>query len=165
MALISCKDLRVSWGGRALLDDVGFQVEKGERIGLVGRNGQGKSTLLSVLAGKLEPQGGEIVREAGSRAALLEQQVPTHLQGSVEELILSGAPDDGLPDHEVQRLCSLLHLDASQEFSSLSGGLKRRTLLARALASAPDVLLLDEPTNHLDLGSIEWLENFLLRFQ
>jgi ATP-binding cassette subfamily F protein uup len=165
MALISCKDLRVSWAGRALLDDVGFQVEKGERIGLVGRNGQGKSTLLSVLAGRLEPQGGEVVREAGTRAALLQQQVPTDLQGSVEELILSGAPDHGLPDHEIQRLCSLLQVEASQEFSALSGGLKRRTLLARALASDPDVLLLDEPTNHLDLASIEWLENFLLRFQ
>jgi len=165
MALVSCQNLSVGYAGRFLLDGVGLQIERGERIGLVGRNGQGKSTLLSVIAGELEPDGGEVIRESGTRVALLQQQVPTNLPGTVEEIIRSGAPHSEMKDHEVQRLCSLLQLESEQAFSAQSGGLKRRTLLARALASEPDVLLLDEPTNHLDLESIEWLENFLLRFQ
>ncbi len=165
MALVSCQNLRVGFAGRALLDGVSLQVERGERIGLVGRNGQGKSTLLSVIAGEWEPDRGEIIRESGTRVALLPQQVPTGLGGTVEAMIRSGAPGVALKDHAVQRLCSLLDLDSDQAFAALSGGQKRRALLARALSSEPDVLLLDEPTNHLDLTFIEWLESFLLRFQ
>ncbi len=165
MALVSCQNLRVEFAHRALLDGVSLQIERGERIGLVGRNGQGKSTLLSVIAGELEPDGGEIIRESGTRVALLPQQVPTGLGGTVEAVIRSGAPGGVLKGHALQRLCSLLQIDAGQAFPSLSGGQKRRALLARALAPEPDVLLLDEPTNHLDLTSIEWLESFLLRYQ
>jgi len=163
MALISCRNLHVAWGGRALLDDAGLQIERGERIGLVGRNGEGKSTLLSVLSGALEPDGGEIVTEAGIRVSLLAQQVPEDLTGTVETVVRGGMKGHEEKDHAIQRLCSLLDLDPSQEFPALSGGLKRRALLARALAAEPDVLLLDEPTNHLDLESIQWLEAFLLR--
>ena len=164
MALVSCRNLHVTWGGRALLDDAGLQIERGERIGLVGRNGEGKSTLLSVLTGALEPDGGEIVFESGIRVALLEQQVPGGISGTVEGVVRSGLLGHEEKDHAIQRLCSLLNVDPSMEFAALSGGLKRRALLARALASEPDVLLLDEPTNHLDLESIQWLETFLLRF-
>jgi ATP-binding cassette subfamily F protein uup len=163
MALISCRNLQVAWGGRALLDDANLQIERGERIGLVGRNGEGKSTLLSVLSGALEPDAGEIVTEAGIRVALLEQQVPGGLTGTVEAVVRSGLQVHEERDHTIQRLCSLLDLDPSHGFPALSGGLKRRALLARALAAEPDILLLDEPTNHLDLESIQWLETFLLR--
>jgi ATP-binding cassette subfamily F protein uup len=163
MALISCRNLHVTWGGRALLDDANLQIERGERIGFVGRNGEGKSTLLSVLSGALEPDGGEIVTDAGIRVALLEQQVPGGLTGTVEAVVRSGLKGHEEKDHTIQRLCSLLDLDPSRDFPALSGGLKRRALLARALAAEPDVLLLDEPTNHLDLESIQWLETFLLR--
>ena len=165
MALISCQNLHVSWGGRALLDDVGLQIEGGERIGLVGRNGEGKSTLLSVLSGALIPERGEVIVETGVRIALLEQKVPGGLAGTVEDVVRTGLMGREDKDHSIQRLCSLLKVDPTKEFAALSGGLKRRALLARALASEPDVLLLDEPTNHLDLGSIQWLESFLLRFQ
>jgi ATP-binding cassette subfamily F protein uup len=165
MALISCQNLHVSWGGRALLDDVGLQIEGGERIGLVGRNGEGKSTLLSVLTGALIPDSGEVIVETGIRIALLEQKVPGGMAGTVEDVVRTGLMGHEDRDHSIQRLCSLLKVDPAKEFSALSGGLKRRALIARALASEPDVLLLDEPTNHLDLGSIEWLENFLLRFK
>jgi len=165
MALISCQNLHVSWGGRALLDDVGLQIEGGERIGLVGRNGEGKSTLLSVLSGALIPDRGEVIVETGVRVALLEQKVPGGLAGTVEDVVRTGLMGREDKDHSIQRLCSLLKVDPTKEFAALSGGLKRRALLARALASEPDVLLLDEPTNHLDLGSIQWLESFLLRFQ
>jgi ATP-binding cassette subfamily F protein uup len=164
MALISCRSLHLAWGERALLEDASLQIEAGERIGLVGRNGEGKSTLLGVLAGALEPDGGEIVIETGIRVALLEQQIPGGLTGTVEEVVRSGLLDHEEKDHPIQRLCSLLDIDPSREFGALSGGLKRRALLARALASDPDVLLLDEPTNHLDLESIQWLETFLSRF-
>jgi len=164
MALISCRNLHVNWGGRALLDDVSLQIERGERVGLVGRNGEGKSTLLSVVAGALQPEGGEVLLESGVRVALLEQQVPRHLPGTVEDVVRSGQVGHDERNHVVQRLCSLLDLEPAQDFTALSGGMKRKTLLARALAADPDVLLLDEPTNHLDLEGIQWLETFLLRF-
>ena len=165
MALISCQNLRVLFGDRPLLDDANLQIEGGERIGLVGRNGEGKTTLLEILAGIQEPDQGTLVITPGLRVALLPQRVPGNLTGTVEALIRSGLHDAPRGDHPVQRLCSLLQLDGRQAFSSLSGGQKRRTLLGRALAAEPDLLLLDEPTNHLDLESIEWLEGFLARYK
>jgi ATP-binding cassette subfamily F protein uup len=165
LALLSCRGLTIHFGDRALLDGAELQIDTGERIGFVGRNGEGKSTLLEVLAGALEVEEGTLVRSPGLRVSLLPQQVPPGLDGTVESLIRGGFPAGSGEDHEVQRLCSLLDLEGRQTFSSLSGGQKRRALLAMALAAEPDLLLLDEPTNHLDLGSIEWLEDFLARFQ
>jgi ABC transport system ATP-binding/permease protein len=165
MALISCRDLRLLHGERVLLDDVTLRIDVGERIGLVGRNGEGKSTLLSILAGSLEPDGGTVVRASGLRVSLLPQQVPEEVPGTVESLIRSGLHGQPRAAHPVQRLCSVLQLDPEAPFSALSGGQKRRALLGHALASEPDLLLLDEPTNHLDLESIEWLEAFLARYR
>lgn len=165
MALVSGRDLRIHFGDRPLLDGADLQIEAGERIGLVGRNGEGKSTLLEILAGTVEPESGTLFREPGVRTALLPQQVPSGLTGTVNSLIGEELKDSARGPHTVQRLCSLLDLDLSASFSTLSGGQKRRALLARALASEPDLLLLDEPTNHLDLESIEWLEGFLARFR
>ncbi len=164
MALVNVQGLHVDYAGKPLLDGVSLQIQRNERIGLVGRNGEGKSTLLSVLAGELVSDSGEIIRETGTRVALLEQQVPDGVLGTVKEVIRSGFPGEEAESYEVERISSLLNLDPNTEFGTLSGGLKRRTLLGRALAGEPDLLLLDEPTNHLDLGSIQWLEEFLLRF-
>ncbi|MHB1192942.1 MAG: ATP-binding cassette domain-containing protein [Longimicrobiales bacterium] len=164
MALLSCQSLSIAFGGPPLLDDVVLQVERGERIGLVGRNGEGKSTLLKILEGQLLPDGGTVVMESGTRVALLEQEVPSGLGVTVAGVVASGARGQRDPDHTVRRLCSLLELDGNQPFDAQSGGQKRRALLGRALACEPDLLLLDEPTNHLDLESIEWLEAFLMRF-
>ena len=164
MALLSCRSLRIAFGGAPLLDDASLQVERGERVGLLGRNGEGKSTLLKILAGAVEPDAGSVVPESGTRVALLEQEAPAGLGGSVADVIRSGASGQRDPEHTVRRLCSLLELDPEHDFDTLSGGQKRRALLGRALACEPDLLLLDEPTNHLDLESIEWLEGFLLRF-
>jgi ATP-binding cassette subfamily F protein uup len=164
MALISCQDLRVVFGDRALLDGASLRIEAGERIGFVGRNGEGKSTLLEVLAGAAEPDEGTIVRSPGVRVALLPQQVPKGLTDTVADLMGAQLSDAAQGRHPIERLCSILSLDGSQPFPSLSGGQKRRALLGRALASEPDLLLLDEPTNHLDLESIEWLEGFLDRY-
>jgi ATP-binding cassette subfamily F protein uup len=164
VALIACRNLRIAFGGRPLFEDANLVVERGERIGLLGRNGEGKSTLLKILAGVLRPDSGELVLESGARVALLAQQIPVDLPRTVEAIIRSGLPEHTDADHPVERLSSLLDLDGSAEFDTLSGGQKRRTLLGRALAAEPDVLLLDEPTNHLDLDGIEWLETFLTRF-
>ncbi len=164
MALISCQNLRIAFGGRALLEGAILHVDRGERIGLVGRNGEGKSTLLKIVAGQIDPDQGELHREAGVRIAYLPQEVPHGLEGTVADVIAAGVPQHADPHHTVQRLTSLLLLDPSEPFEQLSGGQKRRTLLGCALAGEPDLLLLDEPTNHLDIDSIEWLEGFLARW-
>ena len=177
MALIDCQGLTLAYGGRPVLDGVDLRVERGERVGLVGRNGEGKSTLMRIIAGAVEPDQGTVVRESGLRVAMLEQAVPDDLAGSVSQVVAAalGAESRGLGwesgglgsesagRHQIQRVTSLLGIDGSASFQALSGGQKRRALLARALAVEPDLLLLDEPTNHLDLGSIEWLEGFLAR--
>jgi ABC transport system ATP-binding/permease protein len=163
MALISCQDLRVLHGERVLLDDATLQIEEGERIGLVGRNGEGKSTLLHVLAGSYEPDGGTVVRSSGLRVSLLAQHAPTEVPGTVESLIRAGLHGHSEATHPVQRICSILQLDPVMPVAELSGGQRRRAFLGQALASEPDLLLLDEPTNHLDMESIQWLEGFLAR--
>jgi len=164
VALINCQNLRVLFGHRPLLDGASLQISRKERIGLVGRNGEGKSTLLEILAGVQEPEEGSLIRAPGLKVGFLPQQVPGGLTGTVEGLIRSGLREPSEEDHPVQRLCSVLQLDGEQTFPSLSGGQKRRALLGRALVADPDLLILDEPTNHLDLESIEWLEGFLARF-
>lgn len=165
MALLGCQNIHMAFGSQPLLAGVSLQIERGERIGLLGRNGEGKSTLLAILGERRRPDRGEVVKASGVRVAYLEQQVPAEIEGTVADCIRTGdvlhAADS---DHPVERLCSLMQLVPEQPFQSLSGGQKRRTLLARALIGEPDLLLLDEPTNHLDLASILWLEQFLTRF-
>src|SRR3954463_6617996 len=135
MAQLSAQNLTIAFGGRPLLEDASLQIERGERIGLLGRNGEGKSTLLALLAGDIEPAAGPIARESGLGVALLTQQVPDGLDGTVADVIRSGLQGHSESDHHVQRLCSLLDLDPTAEFATLSGGQKRKALLGRALAS------------------------------
>lgn len=190
MPLLTLRDLSLAYGHVPLLDKVNASVEKGDRIALIGRNGEGKSTLLRVLTGSQKPDEGECKLQDGVRLASLAQEVPQELQGSVLDVVLTGAGDlaellvryhhtDPMSAefsrlHEridagngwaletnARRLIARLELDAERDFAALSGGLKRRVLLARALLTEPDILLLDEPTNHLDVRSIEWLEQFL----
>jgi ATP-binding cassette subfamily F protein uup len=168
MALISLRDVSIAFGGDPMLDAVSLHVEAGERACLVGRNGCGKSTLLRLLAGEMEPDSGEILRAPGIRAAYLPQEVPDGLRGTVRSVVESGDPrhagaEHWEHEHAAEQAITRLGLDADARFEELSGGMKRRTLLARALVCEPDVLLLDEPTNHLDISTIEWLEGFLLR--
>ena len=167
MALLSLQQISVSFGGPPVLDGVSLHVGRGDRIALVGRNGEGKSTLLKVIAGDQEMDSGEIVRHEVVRVTALAQEVPADLPGTVEEVV---SPTDlGLEDwdvaYRVDEACDHLGIDPYAEFAPLSGGQKRRALLARALVVHPDVLILDEPTNHLDLAAIDWLENFLQRFR
>ncbi|MFA5688453.1 MAG: ATP-binding cassette domain-containing protein [Kiritimatiellales bacterium] len=165
MALLSLQNLHIAFGGPALLDGVTLQIEPGERICLVGRNGEGKSTLLKIISGELEPDSGERIFSRAPRIARLTQKVPQNISGTVYDLVAGGWDREHASDHPVEKVISLMNLDTAQEFSSLSGGMKRRALLAKALVNEPELLILDEPTNHLDIDSIQWLENFLLRWR
>ncbi len=210
MALISVQDVSLDFGDVPLLHNVGFQIEAGERIALVGRNGSGKSTLMKLLAAEIEPDDGQILRRAGCRVARLSQEMlrlpasggtSEGVEGEISDVIASGIGRAGellaqyhrlsadmagsarqlarleQIQHEleatggwhlhqqVETVISRLGLPSTGRFEHLSGGLKRRVLLARALVAEPDLLLLDEPTNHLDIQAIEWLEDYLLRWR
>ncbi|MEY1662689.1 ATP-binding cassette domain-containing protein [Isoalcanivorax beigongshangi] len=200
MALMTLRQLQLSFGAAPLLDQVSLAIDKGERLCLVGRNGAGKSTLMKIIAGEIIPDDGHIERQQGLRVARLEQEVPHDATGSVFEVVASGLGAEGTLLSRYQQLTlalehgedvldefqqvqqdidqrgawdlaqrvdtvlSRLTLDGNLPFAGLSGGMKRRVLLARALVQAPDILLLDEPTNHLDIDAIRWLEEFLLSF-
>ena len=168
MALLSLRDVSLAFGGPKLLDGVSFSIERGERVCLLGRNGEGKSTLLRLVEGALKPDGGEIVRQQGLKIARLAQDVPRGRPGTVGDEIAGGLDNDdpghgGAGDHRVAAVASRVGLDPDARFESLSSGMKRRVLLARSIVAGPDLLLLDEPTNHLDIESIRWLEEALIR--
>ena len=198
--LLQLHQIHLSLGQPPLLAGIDWQIRAGERIALVGRNGAGKSTLLKILAGLIAPDDGRVIRSSGLRTAWLAQEVPTHLQGTIREVVAEGfgtvglwhrrymelvcrTPLDGAEQDELERLQSdldasdgwhldqrldalldRLSLDPEARVETLSGGFKRRVLLAQALVSRPHLLLLDEPTNHLDIQQIDWLEKFLLEF-
>ena len=170
MAELSLEEARLSFADRVLLDGVTLRIDRDERIGLLGRNGCGKSTLMKALAGEIEIEAGELARRQGARVARLVQELPDDMTGTVREVVSTpadGTLDPDGADHElaarVERALSTLSLDGDLAVDSLSTGNQRRVLLARALASDPDVLLLDEPTNHLDIDSIRALEDLLAR--
>jgi len=168
MALLSLLDVSLAFGGPSILEKANLQIDPGERVCLVGRNGAGKSTLMKIITGQMQPDKGDIFRPEGAHFTWLTQEVPTDITGSVHDIISSGLretshhEEDWERDVRVEDLIERLQLNPKAEFSVLSGGLKRRALLGRALAGQPDLLLLDEPTNHLDIESIIWLEEFLL---
>ncbi len=162
MPLLSLSRVSLSFGGHPLMDEVELHIERGDRICLLGANGAGKSTLLRVLAGETPPDSGKLSRTAGLHVTRLPQQVPTHLRGRVIDIVCPD-PDDDKILLEAHQALSRLDLDPEADFETLSGGTRRRVLLAQAILGEPDLVLLDEPTNHLDVESIIWLETFLLR--
>lgn len=172
MPQITFSNVTIAYNGPALLDGVSCNIEAGQHIGLLGRNGSGKTTLMRMLAGIETPDHGTIELYPGTRVALLPQDVPPEIAGDVRSIVTAGAHQLA-NDHEseweesvrIDRTLREMQLDADADFLSLSTGMKRRVLLAQAIAGAADVLLLDEPTNHLDVGSIEWLENYLSRWR
>ena len=199
MALISLQDITLAYGGPPLFDHLDLQLEQGERVALLGRNGVGKTTLMKVMAGHLLSDSGQVVYQKGIRVTHLPQEVPNGISGNVFDLVLSGLGErvkllsdyhhvnhrlqteyseqlmkelgdlQAAMDHaqgwetnrEVEEVISHVKLDPESQFEELSGGQKKRALLARALVLKPEILLLDEPTNHLDIESIDWLEGFL----
>lgn len=176
MPLITISDLSIRFRGPPLLDEVNCLIDSRERIGLLGRNGAGKTTLMKILAGLVEPDHGSAQISSGGKVALLRQDVPEDLTGTVQQVVLQGvyrastndvadsAESDWEAEHKVDQILSRMELDPDAEVSSMSSGMKRRVLLAKTLVDKPDVLLLDEPTNHLDIDAIRWLEEFLVRW-
>ncbi|MDD5670769.1 MAG: ATP-binding cassette domain-containing protein [Candidatus Omnitrophica bacterium] len=199
MAIISLQDVSLAFGGPVLFDRLNLQLEAGERVALLGRNGVGKTTLMKVMSGELKPDSGLVVYPKGVRVALLPQEVPSDITGNLFDLVLSGLGGrakllsdyhhvnhrlqteyseqlmkelgrlQSEMDHsnawetsrQVESVIEHIKLDPESRFEDLSGGQKKRALLARALVYKPDILMLDEPTNHLDIESIDWLEGFI----
>jgi ATP-binding cassette subfamily F protein uup len=199
MALVVLDHLSLAFGHLPLLDEVSLQLEPGERVSLIGRNGTGKSMLLQVIAGEQAPDRGSIWKQPGLRISRLVQDVPLSADRPVFDVVAEGLGDvsamvsayhhaamqvaaGASPDlleklgrlqHEleqhdgwrleqrVEMMVERLRLPSETIVDTLSGGWRRRTLLARALVAEPDLLLLDEPTNHLDIEAITWLETFL----
>ena len=190
MALITLINAQLAFGHIALLDRTDFSLEEHERIGLIGRNGTGKTSLLKILAGLEKPDDGTMQLQQNMRLAYVAQEPFLDLNATVFEVVSLGVAGainlidaysqgngdlDALQDaieaqdgwNWEQRVAETLHrlrLEADARVGSLSGGTRKRVALAQALVARPDALLLDEPTNHLDLESIEWLENLLLEF-
>jgi ABC transport system ATP-binding/permease protein len=166
--IVTIEGLSIAYRGPHLLDDVSCRIFSGERIGLLGRNGAGKTTFMRLLCGQETPDHGRIELADGARIALLPQDVPDEISGTVEEIISQGflaewksAEHAWRAEHRLAQLAAPMQLELGADFRKLSTGMQRRVLLARAIACSPDVLLLDEPTNHLDIDSIVWLEKFL----
>jgi ABC transport system ATP-binding/permease protein len=173
MAFINLQNIVLAFGGNRLFEGINLTVEQGEKVALVGRNGSGKSTLLKIIAGYIKPDSGDVAIQKGIRSAYLNQLVPGAMPGSVIEVVKGGVnqakdsseiDDDWEMQQQAEKVISHLGLEADKLFNSLSAGLKRQVLLARALANEPDIFLLDEPTNHMDIDSIKRLEAMLLRF-
>ncbi len=201
MAVVCFRGVSFGFVSPPLLDNADFSIERGERIGLLGRNGAGKSTLMRLVSGDLKPDAGVIDRQAGARVARLEQDVPVGRTGTIFDEVALGLGEAGDAiaafhklhqsttelseaeqkalhrrsdsldheqawklEHRIDQVLDRMQLDPNRDFDSLSSGMKRRVLLAKALVLNPDVLLLDEPTNHLDIDAIAWLEEFLLKF-
>src|SRR5258705_9349560 len=171
MPLVSLDRVSIAYGHLPLLGEVALQIEPRERVSVIGRNGTGKSTLLKILSGELPPDEGTVWRQPSLRVARLEQDVPLSADRSVFDVVAEGhthhleEDEAWLKEHHVELVLSRLELPADAIVDTLSGGWRRRVLLARALVGQPDLLLLDEPTNHLDIEAIQWLESFLAEYE
>jgi ABC transport system ATP-binding/permease protein len=171
MPLVTLDRVSIAFGHLPLLDEVAMQIDARERVSVIGRNGTGKSTLLKILSGEIPPDSGTVWRQPSLRVARLEQDVPLSAHRSVFDVVAEGhthhleADEAWLREHHVELILSRLELAGEAIVDTLSGGWRRRVLLARALVGQPDLLLLDEPTNHLDIEAIQWLESFLAEYE
>ena len=203
MSLIRLRNIQVSFGGPAILENINMSIDAGERLCLLGRNGTGKSTMLKVISGEVKAESGDLEYKQNLKLAVLDQEPRGDLSGMIFDVVAMGLGENAkylrdyhhalhnfTLDHndqttaeleraqnqvdihdawqlnqQVEEVLSRMQLDGDMDFTLLSGGMKRRVLLAKALVIKPDILLLDEPTNHLDLNAIQWLEEQLLNYK
>ena len=172
MPLVALDHTSIAFGHLPLLDDVSLQIDARERVAIIGRNGSGKSTLLQIVSGEVPPDRGTVWTQPALKIARLVQDVPLTATRPVFEVVAEGLQqlaghdaEEWRREHKVDLILSRLQLDGEAIVDTLSGGWRRRVLLARALVAEPDLLLLDEPTNHLDIEAITWLEDFLASYQ
>ena len=166
--LLSAEHLFIDFGGRKLLDDVNFYLNEGDKTGIIGINGTGKSTFLKVLAGAVEPDEGAVSRNPNVQVSYLPQNPDMDDGATVLEQVFLHAPADfrALNEYEAKTMLNRLGItDYDQKVGTLSGGQRKRVALAAALIHPADVLVLDEPTNHLDAEMTAWLEGWLRRFR
>ena len=166
--LLSAEHLSINFGSRQLLDDVNFYLNEGDKTGVIGINGTGKSTFLKVLAGVAEPDGGTITKNPNVQVSFLAQNPAMEDEATVLEQVFlhHDAQFRELNEYEAKRMLNLLGIpDFDQKVGTLSGGQRKRVALAAALLHPADVLVLDEPTNHLDSEMVTWLEDWLRRFR
>ena len=166
--LISAEHLSINFGSRQLLDNVDFYLNEGDKTGVIGINGTGKSTFLKVLAGKLQPDGGTIARKPNLQVSVLAQNPDMRDELTVLEQVFASMPTEfrQLNEYEAKRMLTQLGLaDTDRRIGTLSGGERRRAALCAALIHPADVLVLDEPTNHLDTEMVQWLEDWLKKFR
>jgi ATP-binding cassette subfamily F protein uup len=171
--LLHAQQISLAFGHLPLLDNADLRIEEGERVALIGRNGSGKSTLLKLMSGEVAPDAGRVWRAPGLRAARLDQEVlGDFADRTVYQEIARGlgpmvdleTEEGWREERKIREVIARLSLPADRRVAELSGGWRRRTLLAKALVSKPDLLLLDEPTNHLDIDAIRWVESFVRDF-
>jgi len=165
-SFLQVDNLTKSYGDRILFTDVTFGVYEGDKIGVIAKNGTGKSTLLNIIAGKESPDSGNIVFRNGLRAGILDQNPDFGSAGTIMEYMTEGHTattehDDDYADRSVRQLSQLGITDAQALISTLSGGQRKRVALAKVILGNPELIILDEPTNHLDIESIEWIEGYL----
>lgn len=166
--LLSAEHLSINFGSRQLLDDVNFYLNEGDKVGVIGINGTGKSTFLKVLSGVTEPDGGTVSRNPNVQISLLSQNPVMDEDATVLEQVFLHFPAEfrELNEYEAKAMLNRLGItDFSQKVGTLSGGQRKRVALAAALIHPADVLILDEPTNHLDSEMVSWLEDWLRRFK
>lgn len=168
MILLSAKNISKTYMERKVLDDVSFYLNEGDRVGIIGINGAGKSSLIRILAGVEEPDGGEVIRSSGVRISYLPQIPEFDSSGSVLEQVLSHLPKDlqEAKEYEAKSILDKMGIpDYDRDISTLSGGEKRRAAIAAALVQPSDILLLDEPTNHIDNQTVQLLEAQLKKYR
>ncbi|WP_409969498.1 ABC-F family ATP-binding cassette domain-containing protein [Bengtsoniella intestinalis] len=165
--LLSAEKIALNFGGRQLLDDVNFYLNAGDKVGIIGINGTGKSTFLKVLSGTIEPDSGTVLRDPNVQVSFLSQNPDMDENATVLEQVFASFPKEFRTLNEYEALTMLGKLgvpDPQAKVTTLSGGQRKRVALATALINPGDVLILDEPTNHLDSDMVTWLEQWLTRF-